>query len=74
MTLNCLHHIAIQLMSAATDCLTIFDRINIANCARERAVAYVLNNERFQGEYLTARGWIKYKCSINPEYSYVELD
>jgi len=52
--------------------LTIFDRINLANCARERAIANVLDNERFHSEFITARRWIKYRCSISSDYSYVE--
>ena len=59
-------------MAAISDCLTIFDRINLANCARERAIAHVLDAERFEGEYTTARHWIKYRCAITPDYRYVE--
>lgn len=59
-------------MSAISDYLTIFDRINLANCARERAIANVLDSKRFEGEYTTARHWIKYRCTITPDYSYVE--
>jgi hypothetical protein len=59
-------------MAATSDCLTIFDRINLANCARERAIANVLDNDRFYGEYTTARHWIKYRCAITPDFSYVE--
>ena len=72
MTLNCSHHIAIQFMSATINCLTIFDRINLANCARERAIANVCDTDRFHGEFTTARHWLKYRCAITPDYSYVE--
>jgi hypothetical protein len=51
-------------MSALTDTLSLFDRINIAKCATDRAMQSVLNAERFTGEYHTARMWVKYKCNI----------
>jgi|31_taG_2_1085359.scaffolds.fasta_scaffold71076_1 hypothetical protein len=59
-------------MAATSDCLTIFDRINIANCAKQRAIANVRDNDRFHAEYITARRWIKYRCVNTPDFSYVE--
>ncbi len=61
-------------MPALTDNLTMFDRINLADCARRRASANVLDATRFDSEYSTARLWIKYRCAISPNYSYVEVD
>ena len=54
--------------------LTLFDRINIANCAVQRAVGNVTNHERFTDEYLSARMWTKYKCYITKAHSFVEQD
>jgi len=59
-------------MSANSDTITIFDRINLANCAKERAITYLLNETRFISEYKTARLWIKYRCVISPNHSYVD--
>jgi len=60
-------------MSALTETLTLFDRINIAKCASDRAMQSVLNAERFTREYNTARMWVKYKCNIGPNNtSFVE--
>lgn len=61
-------------MSAIIDELTLFDRINLAHCAMKRAEQYVCNNERFVGEYETARHWNKYRCIISKKYQYVEYD
>ena len=52
--------------------LTLFDRINIANCAVQRAVGNVTNQERFTNEYQSARMWTKYKCYITKTHSFVE--
>lgn len=52
--------------------LTLFDRINMANCARERALADWSDQERFTGEFKTARMWTKYRCVIHREIQYVE--
>jgi len=37
--------------------ITLFDRINLANCAVKRAEENITNTERFHGEYNTARMW-----------------
>jgi hypothetical protein len=37
--------------------LGLFDQINLAKCAAERAKVYVIDRERFAGEYVTAASW-----------------
>jgi hypothetical protein len=59
-------------MSSATDCLTLFDRIHIANCAVLRAEMHLGNTERFNGEYDTARSWVKYRCYITKNCKFIE--
>jgi hypothetical protein len=59
-------------MSTATDCLTLFDRIHIANCAVRRAEMNLYDTDRFHGEYLTARTWTKYRCYITKECQFIE--
>ena len=59
-------------MSAVTDNINMFDRINLAACARRRAVANVLDSTRFEGEYDTARLWMKYRLIKTTHYSYIE--
>ena len=54
--------------------LTLFDRINLANCAMERAKQNALDTDRFHGEFTTARNWTKYKCYISKTVSFVEAD
>jgi hypothetical protein len=61
-------------MSALSDHLDLFNRINIANCAMIRARQNVLDHNRFYAEYMTARLWTKYKCMITKDYSYVDYD
>ena len=61
-------------MSAVTDNLNMFDRINLAACAQRRANANVLNTNRFEGEYYTARLWIKYRLVKTIDYSYIDED
>lgn len=53
--------------------LTLFDRINLANCAKQRAQMANIFDERFLSEYRTARMWVKYRCYVTTsDYSYVE--
>jgi len=59
-------------MSAVTDNLNLFDRINLADCAKRRASANVLDSTRFNGEYDTARLWMKYRLVKFSHYSYIE--
>jgi hypothetical protein len=59
-------------MSAFTDNINLFDRINLADCARRRASANVLDTTRFESEYHTAQLWMKYRCVNTPNYSYIE--
>jgi hypothetical protein len=59
-------------MSAVTDNINMFDRINLAACARRRAAANVLDSTRFEGEYDTARLWMKYRLIKTTHYSYIE--
>jgi hypothetical protein len=59
-------------MSAVTDNINLFDRINLADCARRRASANVLDSTRFDGEYHTAQLWMKYRLVKTPLYSYID--
>ena len=59
-------------MSATLDYLNMFDRINLAACAVRRAQVNILDEQRFNGEYESARAWNKYKCVITKSYSYVD--
>jgi len=59
-------------MSAYTDDINLFDRINLAACAVRRAQANILDEQRFNSEYTSARMWNKYKCVITKHYSYVD--
>ncbi len=61
-------------MSAVTDNLNMFDRINLAACAERRASANVLNSKRWNGEYDTARLWMKYRLVKYSTYSYIDED
>jgi len=56
------------------DELTFFDRLNLANCAMQRAKMHTVDADRFHGEYTTARHWTKYKCYITKTVSFVESD
>ena len=56
------------------DELTFFDRLNLANCAMQRAKMHTVDVDRFHGEYTTARHWTKYKCYITKTVSFVESD
>jgi len=58
-------------MPSITDNLTLFDRINLADCAKRRAVAHVLDSTRFDGEYDTARLWMKYRLIQHGNYAYI---
>jgi hypothetical protein len=59
-------------MAAFIDTINLFDRINLAECAKRRASANVLDTKRFEGEYHTAQLWMKYRCVNTPHYSYIE--
>jgi hypothetical protein len=52
--------------------LNMFDRINIAHCAVQRANENFNNEHRFHGEFCTARAWNKYKCYITNTCQFVE--
>jgi len=52
----------------------LLDRINIAQCAAERARIHVLDTGRFGREFDTARMWTRYKCYISNKGSFVEPD
>jgi len=62
----------VEVDESAFDHLNFFDRINIAHCAIERARNYVGNQDRFNGEYSTAKMWSRYRCYITRNYSYIE--
>jgi len=59
-------------MSAYVDQLTMFDRINLAACAQRRATQNLLDSNRWNGEYNTARLWMKYRLIKTTTYSYIE--
>ena len=61
-------------MSAVTDNINLFDRINLAACAERRASANVLDSTRWNGEYDTARLWMKYRLVKTTTYSYIDED
>lgn len=44
--------------------LDLFDRINLARCAVDRAKQNLANGDRFEGEYMTTKLWNGYR--INP--------
>jgi len=59
-------------MSAFTDSINLFDRVNLAACAQRRASENVLNPTRWNGEYDTARLWMKYRLVKYTTLSYIE--
>jgi hypothetical protein len=55
------------------DSLTLFDRINLANCARLRAESSWQDPDRFASEYKSARSWLKYRITTPvPGYRIIE--
>lgn len=55
--------------------LLLFDRINLARCAMDRANQSVMDFPRFDGEWITARMWTKYHCQISTaDHSYIEAN
>ena len=55
--------------------ITLFDRINLANCAVQRAIsAPVRDRARFESEYDTARLWTKYRIHGSASYRFIEAD
>lgn len=54
--------------------LDLFERINVARCAVERAKQNLTDTQRFQGEFETAKMWTRYKCYISTRCSFVEPD
>ena len=61
-------------MSASEDAILLFDRINLARCAMERAHQNIFNEEVFNGEYQSARLWSKYKCIITTNMQLVDYN
>jgi hypothetical protein len=55
-------------MYTSPNILSLFDRINLANCAMMRAKQHVLSN-RFDDEYETARMWHRNNCYIRTTYT-----
>ena len=49
--------------------LSLFDRINLAHCAAERAKLSILNMHRFDDEYKTARMWHRNNCYVRTTYT-----
>jgi hypothetical protein len=56
----------------ATDHMTMFDKLNLAQCARLRATTHLMDGDRFHREYQTAHLWMHYKVVSLPGYRYVE--
>jgi len=54
--------------------LSLFDRINVARCAVERAKNNCFDCDRFVDEFATAKMWTRYKCYISTTLSFVEPD
>lgn len=54
--------------------ITLFDRINLANCAVLRSETTVLDGDRFLREYETARMWTRYRVYNSPGCQFVEVD
>jgi len=55
--------------------LTLFDRINLANCAVQRAIAAPIRDRvRFEDEYGTARLWAKYRIHTSGSCRFIEAD
>lgn len=57
--------------------LLLFDRINLARCAMDRANQAMGENRfsDFDGEWVTARMWTKYHCAITTaDHSYIEAN
>jgi hypothetical protein len=52
----------------------LFDRINVARCAMERAHNNHFDRDLFVSEYTTAKMWTRYKCYISTTVSFVEPD
>ena len=53
--------------------LTLFDRINLAKCAKERARRVNPISDRFLSEYRTARMWVKYRCNVtDAQHSFID--
>ena len=66
--------IAINTAAVPMDSLGLFDRINLAQCAAKRAQLNAFSNERFTGEFETARSWTRYRCFITSAVSFVETN
>jgi len=61
-------------MATTNTNLSLFDRINVARCAMERAHNNHFDRDRFVGEYTTAKMWTRYNCYISTTVSFVEPD
>lgn len=54
--------------------ITLFDRINLANCAVRRSETVIRDMKRFHGEYETARMWTRYRIYNSPTCQFVQID
>jgi hypothetical protein len=54
--------------------LSLFERINLARCAAERADMNFRDPARFEGEYFTARLWTRYRIYNTSKCSFIEAD
>jgi hypothetical protein len=60
-------------MTPSDSNIGLLDRVNIANCAVQRAHMHVFD-DRFEREFQTIRAWTRYKCYISTRCSFVEVD
>lgn len=54
--------------------LSLFERMNVARCAAERADMHIRDGDRFSREYFTARMWTRYRIYNSTTCSFVEAD
>lgn len=52
--------------------MSVFDRLNIAQCAAKRATYSCSDPDRFKGEYQTVKAWMRYRCYISRKHSFIE--
>jgi hypothetical protein len=53
--------------------ITLFDRINLANCAMKRAEKVALYDDaRFHGEYETVRLWSRHRVYNSSKCQFIE--
>lgn len=65
-------HLLERFNTMATDHLSMFDKLNLAQCAKLRACDALMDNDRFYGEYETTRLWMKHKVVSVTGYTFVD--